>query len=1108
MPRPTPPLAVLAAVAALSLAVPPAAAQAPPPSPAFAVAFGRVEQGDPVNAGARAVALDDAGNSYTSGYVRGTVDLDPADGPDAADTFTADGYDAFVASYDASGAYRWGFVLGGVDGGNFDIANGVATDGARVYVTGTFAGTVDFDPSDEVAEQTAVNGNDVFVAAYDAGTGALVWDRTSGGDGTPDRRDFDEGQGVATDGARVYVTGSNDVPSTGDRKTFVHAYDAATGDAVWTFTLASTPPDGGTQITRDLGRSVAVDGTGIYVTGRFNGTTDFDPGAGTEARTASGPYGATDAFLAAYDAETGAFRWVGTFGGEDHHDEGLGVAADGGRVFVTGYFEGTADFDFGDGTALRTSMVDPRDETNRGQFGYQEDSFVAAYDTTSGGLLWANAFGSPRSIGGTYTSDDGRALAVDGGRVHVVGRFYGTADLDPSDGVAREASSGDIDLYVAAYDEVTGAFASSFAIGGAQDDGPGGIAARGGRVVVTGEFRDVAEFDPGPGTLTRTLATGAFVAAYDPEPSDPLPHVPGPVLALESRGADLADAVATDEAGNRYVLGRHSAPIAFDPPGATARSETDAGVFVASYDAAGALRWGFSLDLPDIYVLRNTSYYLRGGGGVATDGDRVYVTGRFEGTADFDPGAGVAERTATGLRDAFVAAYDAQTGAFVWAFALGGPSRTEAGNNGAVLDADYDEGRGVAVGGGRVYVTGTFHGPADFDPGAGVQTLTTPENRDLAFLAAYDSATGAYAWAFVPGGTGSLEGRSLAASAGTVFAAGRFSGPADFDPGDGVAQLEGDRTYYLAAYDGATGAYRWANGVGGEARASYGVAVAADGDGVYTTGGFWEPSDFDPSDGVAELTPAGSDDVFLAAYDAQTGAYRWAGAISGLGREWAYGVATGSGRVYVAGGFAEAFVGGVYTEAVVDFDPSDGVAMRTATGDGDGFVAAYDAGSGAYAWATALGGLGEYDAARAVAHHGGRVVALGEFAGTADFGTGPGALPRTAAGGYDVFLADLDAAGPVAADPGPGQGGALALGAPSPNPTRGVVRFDLSVSEPQRVRAGVFDALGREVAVLVDGMVAGSVDLALDTSALSPGVYVVRVTGEHVSASRRLTVVR
>lgn len=83
---------------------------------------------------------------------------------------------------------------------------------------------------------------------------------------------------------------------------------------------------------------------------------------------------------------------------------------------------------------------------------------------------------------------------------------------------------------------------------------------------------------------------------------------------------------------------------------------------------------------------------------------------------------------------------------------------------------------------------------------------------------------------------------------------------------------------------------------------------------------------------------------------------------------------------------------------------------------------------------------------------------------------------------------------------------AFGLDAPFPNPTVGRAALRLHLGRTQPVRVAVFDALGRRVAVLHEGLLpAGAHSFALDTAALPSGVYVVRASGERV-ASRRLAV--
>ena len=86
---------------------------------------------------------------------------------------------------------------------------------------------------------------------------------------------------------------------------------------------------------------------------------------------------------------------------------------------------------------------------------------------------------------------------------------------------------------------------------------------------------------------------------------------------------------------------------------------------------------------------------------------------------------------------------------------------------------------------------------------------------------------------------------------------------------------------------------------------------------------------------------------------------------------------------------------------------------------------------------------------------------------------------------------------------------AFALGAPSPNPTHGALHIPYVLAEAGGARVTMHDALGREVAVVREGAhAAGSHRATLDTRALAPGVYVVRLVAGDTSAMRRVTVVR
>ena len=99
----------------------------------------------------------------------------------------------------------------------------------------------------------------------------------------------------------------------------------------------------------------------------------------------------------------------------------------------------------------------------------------------------------------------------------------------------------------------------------------------------------------------------------------------------------------------------------------------------------------------------------------------------------------------------------------------------------------------------------------------------------------------------------------------------------------------------------------------------------------------------------------------------------------------------------------------------------------------------------------------------------------------------------------------------TAIEPGPdGLPGTHNLSTVYPNPFNPQARFTLEVAKQQNVNIAVFDALGRQVALLHDGVLgAGSVhQFQIDGANLPSGVYVVRAIGEHFTDVRQVTLTR
>jgi hypothetical protein len=291
------------------------------------------------------LAVDGAGNVYTTGVFSETVDFDPGPGETILNSADAS---TFLSKLDGSGNLVWAIQF------QSDISE-VAVDGAgNIFTTGNFTGTNDMDPGPGETNLTAAGYTDIYVSKLD-GSGNLVWVKQMSGtyQGI--------GRSVALDGAgNVYTTGNFSetvdfdpgpgetiLTAVGNEDNFVSKLDGS-GNLIWVRQFGGLSPD--------ISRSMAVDGSGnVYTTGVFGETVDFDPGPGETNLTA---VGIRDIFVSKLDG-SGNLVWARQMGGPDVQ-QSFSVAVDGaGNVYTTGYFRGTADFDPGPGvTNLTTDNQD------------------------------------------------------------------------------------------------------------------------------------------------------------------------------------------------------------------------------------------------------------------------------------------------------------------------------------------------------------------------------------------------------------------------------------------------------------------------------------------------------------------------------------------------------------------------------------------------------------------------------------------------------------------------------------------------------------------------------------------------------------------------------
>jgi hypothetical protein len=178
------------------------------------------------------IAADNSGNVYAYGQFLGKVDFSGA-GKGGGPWTLNGGLDGnsngsgYVTKLSAAGQVIWAeeFATPGsygmISNGDFQNKATIAVDGAgAVYMTGTFSGTLSFNPAGG-ANLTSAGGNDIFVLKLDT-NGVFQWAVSAGGTGD------DSGNGIAVDGfGDVYVTGS------------IAAGTATFGDPTHTLTTAT-----------------------------------------------------------------------------------------------------------------------------------------------------------------------------------------------------------------------------------------------------------------------------------------------------------------------------------------------------------------------------------------------------------------------------------------------------------------------------------------------------------------------------------------------------------------------------------------------------------------------------------------------------------------------------------------------------------------------------------------------------------------------------------------------------------------------------------------------------------------------------------------------------
>ncbi len=425
------------------------------------------------------VNIDKNGNIYTVGCFAGTVDFDPSSNVYNLTSFG--GWDIYVQKLDSSGNFIWAKQMGG--GASNDFGTSVTTDSSgNIYITGSFSGFADFDPSSSVATLSPLGYSDVFILKLNS-SGAFDWVKRIGGalgDGV---------NSISTDlFGNIYVTGyfqSNvtfnlvsgltALTSNGSYDIYILKLDSL-GNFLWVKGMGG--------ISYDRGTSIVVDKFGqSYTTGYFSDTVDFNPGSGSEVLASQG---GTDVFILKLN-DAGNLIWVKQIRGAGGTNGMSIVVDDDGSVYSTGSFQDVTDFD----PSVSNAYLYPNGSA---------DIYILKLDSI-GNYNWV------KQMGGTG-NDIPKYLTIDKfSNIYTIGDFSETVDFDPSSDTTFLTAVNNKDIFVQKLNK-TGDFKWAISMGSVQDDFGFAIDIDSeDKVYAVGAFRAMVDFNPNSGT-TNLLSNG------------------------------------------------------------------------------------------------------------------------------------------------------------------------------------------------------------------------------------------------------------------------------------------------------------------------------------------------------------------------------------------------------------------------------------------------------------------------------------------------------------------------------------------------------------------------------------------------------------------------
>lgn len=417
----------------------------------------------------------------------------------------------------------------------------------------------------------------------------------------------------------------------------------------------------------DDGASIQTDASGnMYLSGSFQDTVDLDPGPDTHALSSvEEPSDYYDGFVAKY-SPVGELVWATQL---DYTPSDLRVQGNDLYAFIsapsasgqhglikldanTGAIAWTTPVaGYGAGIAVDSAgSVYLATSASYSPSKFTVGATVSKFDHITGALVWTAATAYSGDLGA-----DALDIAVNSsGSVLVTGSYTGTVDFNTGPGTffltsTPTSSFNKQDAFLWKLSAATGQFEWAGSLGGnGSDFGTALTIDSANNVYLAGQWgggqtTTKNDFDPGSGSLslTRYGSADIFVEKFVPNSADGGRTLKASwAKSLGGSSVDGASEISLDAAGSIYVGGYFSSTVDFNP-GTAKYNLTSTGfldAFIVRLSASGSFQ---------------SAAKIGSGGndfvsGIAIDGlGSVYLAGAFVRTADFNPGSGTYNMTAS-----------------------------------------------------------------------------------------------------------------------------------------------------------------------------------------------------------------------------------------------------------------------------------------------------------------------------------------------------------------------------------------------------------------------------------------------------------------------------